>query len=157
MTKKENVAVSETAIPAPPVEAIVPITQEDLNTWYKLVETLEKVKTQENELRKKIFKFYFPHPVEGTNTAPLSGGWVIKGQHKINRKPDEALLSAQKEDLKAAGIPVDMLFKYKPELAVPIYRTLTEEQLKLVNAVIIIRDDGTPQLEIVKPKRASGG
>ena len=156
MTKKAQAAVeSPTAIPAPPVEAIVPITQEDLNTWYKLVEALAKVKEQENELRKKIFKFYFPNPVEGTNTAPLSGGWVIKGQHKINRKPDEALLAAQKEDLKAAGIPVDMLFKYKPELAVPIYRTLTEDQLKMVNAVIVIRDDGTPQLEIVKPRRAS--
>lgn len=134
---------------AKPVEQA---TQEDLNLWYKLQEELGRLKIQEMDLRKKIFGSYFTEPVEGTNTAPLTEGWVLKGQYKIDRKPDEALLTTLSPVFKEKKIPVKELIIYKPELALRVYRTLSEEERVIFDQCLVIKP-GSPALEIVKPKR----
>jgi len=134
---------------AMPVEVV---SQEDLETWYKLQEQLEKIKAQEMELRKKIFTAYFPNPVEGTNSAPLTEGWVLKAVYPIRREPEQAALEVLKEELRAKGIPVDNLIKYKPELVTAMYRQLTDEQRNLFDQVLVIKP-GSPQMEVMLPKR----
>lgn len=128
------------------------VTQDDLNHWFELTKQLENVKKQEMDLRKKIFAFYFQHPKEGTNTAPLTDGWVLRGQYKIDRKIDEATLLTLAPMLREKGVPVDSLVKYKPELATTVFRTLTLDQLKLFEQVMVSKP-GSPSLEIVLPKR----
>lgn len=128
------------------------VTQEDLNTWYTLQKELERVKTAELEMRKKIFAAYFANPKEGTNTVPLSEGWVMKGMHKINRSVDIALLTTHAAMLNEQQVPVDALLKYKPELVTAAYRALTDEQRKLFDLVLDIKL-GTPALEVVLPKK----
>lgn len=134
------------AMPAPVV------TQEDMNLWYKLQDELSKIKAAELELRKKIFAGKFINPTEGTNTVPLSDGWVLKGQYKIDRKVDEALLVTLEPILKQNKIPVKELINYKPELALRNYRDLSDEQQAIFDQVLVIKV-GTPSMEIVKPKR----
>ena len=64
------------------------VSQAEMEEWYTLTEQLVTLKEREMELRKKIFAANFPNPKEGTNTVPLTGGWVLKGQFKIDRKVD---------------------------------------------------------------------
>lgn len=128
------------------------VTQEDLNLWYKVQEELSNLKIVEMDLRKKIFAGKFKDPKEGTNTVDLSEGWVLKGQYKIDRKVDEALLVTLTPLLKENKIPVKDLVNYKPELNLRNYRTLNEEEMKIFDQVLVIKP-GAPALEIMKPKR----
>jgi hypothetical protein len=129
------------------------VTQEDLNTWNTMQEELGKLKSAESLLRAKIFKAAFPNPVEGTNTYPLSQGWVLKATYPISRKVDETLLIAMAPELRAAGIVVDDLVRVKPELTVGVYKKLSKEHRAFFDRVLEIKP-GSPQMEIVLPKRA---
>jgi hypothetical protein len=134
------------------IPAVV-ITQEDLNMWDELNKQIGKLKAAEMLLRMKIFHTLFPTPVEGTNSLPLTEGWVIKAKYPISRKvlADVALTAAA--HLREAGIRFDELVIYKPELAVGEYRKLTAEQCVLFDQILEVKP-GSPQLEIVLPKRA---
>jgi hypothetical protein len=125
-----------------------------MNLWYELQKQLEIVKTQEMALRKKIFAAHYPNPVEGTNTVPLTDGWVLKANYPITRKVDKALLSNHVARLRTLGIAMDDLIDYKPELVLPFYRRLTDEQMKAFDEILIIKP-GSPALEIVLPKSAA--
>ena len=137
------------------------VTQKDLEAWYKLQENLRAVKAAEMLLRTKIFKGMFKEPVEGTNSIPLEGGWVLKGKRTINREIDGAALQAnmaidpatQMSRLSANGIHVEQLVKWVPELVTKTYRILSEEQVKIFDECLIIKD-GSPALEIVLPAAA---
>lgn len=128
------------------------VTQQDLVNWYEMNEQLRKLKAAEQLLRQKIFKGKFPDAQEGTNSYPMEDGYVLKGKRVINRDVDDAAFKAMHEDLVKAGVPTDMIVKYKPSLATSVYRELTAEQRNLFDSVLIIKD-GMPGLEIVKPKR----
>lgn len=128
------------------------VTQADLDKWHELNEQLKKIKGEEITLRLKIFKGMFHNPVEGTNSIPLAEGWVLKGKHTINRSIDIGALSALREEFTKAGIHTDEVVKYKPELKIAAYRTLTEEQRHLFDQALVVKD-GSPALEIVLPKR----
>jgi hypothetical protein len=140
------------------------LTNEDLIKWSNLATELALVKAQEMALRKRIFKFCFTAPKEGTNklidaiakALGIADGWVLKGNYKLNRKIDDAVLKALENDFKEKGIRVSEVIKWKPELSVSEYRTLTEEQRKFFDQCLIITP-GSPELEIVLPKRASKG
>lgn len=129
------------------------VTKADLEEWYTLQAELSVIKEKEQTLRMKIFKGMFHDPVEGTNTTDLADGFVIKGKRVINRTVDEAAFKASIEELASNGIPTDEIIRYKPELAVSVYRKLTAEQMHLMDTVLIVKD-GMPGLEIMKPKRA---
>lgn len=129
------------------------VSQEDLAEWYRLQEELKKVKASEMLLRQKIFGAYFPSPTEGTNSAPLADGWVLKGKHTINREIDPGAFGAMKEQFAEAGIAADSMVQYKPSLVLKEYRTLTEEQRQLFDRALIVKP-GSPALEIVLPAKA---
>lgn len=138
------------------------VTQKDLEDWYKLQDELRKIKAAEMLLRQKIYKGLFKEPVEGTNSIPLGAGWVIKAKRVINRDIDLASLqvnsaveeATKQSRLSLAGITVEKLIKWKPELVTKEYRNLTEEQVKIFDECLIIKD-GSPGLEIVLPAKAA--
>jgi hypothetical protein len=141
--------IAEPVVLAPVIEQA---TQDDLNEWWRMSQELDKLKAEEMQLRKKIFATYFRAPVEGTNTVPLSAGWVLKAAYPITRKVDVPLLTNLGLELAKQGLPMDSLIKYKPELSVTDYRKLSDEQRKLLDQVLDIKP-GSPQVEIVLPKR----
>lgn len=128
------------------------VTQADLEQWYRLQEELAAMRKSEMLLRLKIFGHYFPDPKEGTNSADLSDGYVIKGKRTINREIDKGGLLAMTPQLAEAGIPLAELVDWKPSLVLRQYRGLTAEQTHLFDQCLIVKD-GAPALEIMKPKK----
>jgi hypothetical protein len=130
------------------------VTQKDLELWYEMDKQIKALKGQEMLLRLKIFKGKFVDPKEGTNSVDLPDGFVLKGKRTINRDVDAAALATLREQFRDAGINVDELIRYKPELKVGEYRTLTAEQMLIFDQALVIKD-GAPALEIMMPKRRS--
>jgi hypothetical protein len=129
------------------------VTQADIEQWYKLKAELGRVKSAEALLRMKIFKGYFPEPVEGTNRATLGGGYDLKATHAINREVDPGTVTTMADAFRAAGMVMEDLVRWKPELSVTAYRKLNADQTKLFDQCLIIKP-GSPQLEVVKEKGA---
>lgn len=129
------------------------VTVQDLHAWYEMQEQLKKLKAAEMLLRKKLFGHYFAAPKEGTNTAPLADGWVLKGKHTITRDVDLGALTTLTPTLHERGIRVDQLVQYKPSLVMLSYKTLTEEERCFFDQVLIVKP-GSPALEIVLPAKA---
>lgn len=109
-------------------------------------------------LGKKIFKFYFPNPKEGTNKADLKDGTgaQLKAVHVIGRTVELGSLDALRSAIRTEGsnlpkLPIADLIKYKPELVIGEYRKLTEEERCIFDQCLIIKP-GSPQLEITIPK-----
>lgn len=121
-----------------------------LERWYRLNEELKRIKAEEIQLRKKLFSQYFGNPVEGTNTAPLQGGYVVKGVHKINRKVSETALLAVKKRKGMAAV-AKACITYEPKLVKKEYNKLTEAQRAIFDNALIITD-GAPSLSVVLPK-----
>lgn len=146
------------------------VTAADLARWYQLQKDLARIKSEEALLRSLVFKAFFPVPAEGTNSVPLNDGTgaVIKAQHVINRAVDvgsfdalraaqTAAIEAEKTDgviANAPKLPFDKLVKWKPEVAITEYRKLTAEEQLYFDQCLVIKP-GSPQLEIVIPKRAT--
>lgn len=138
------------------------VTQDDLTKWYQLQEQLKAVKASEMLLRTKIYKGLFVEPTEGTNSVPLSEGWVLKAKRTIQRDIDLAAFQAlatldqetQQSKFSEVGIAPELMIKWKPELVIKAYRTLTPEQLAIFDQALIIKD-GSPALEIVLPASAA--
>lgn len=133
-------------------------TLADISAWFKLKLKLGEYKIAEAAARMRIARGYFAKPHEGTNNFELSeigdtAGGVLKLTHSIERKVDEAVLTQKEfqEEWKKQKIP-NTLIKWKPELSISQYRVLTEEQRKLVDTCLIVRD-GSPQVDIKIPKR----
>ena len=138
------------------------VTQEDLTKWYQLQQQLAAVKASEMLLRTKIYKGLFVEPKEGTNSVPLSEGWVLKAKRTIQRDIDLAAFQAlatldqetQQSKFSEVGIAPELMIKWKPELVIKSYRVLTPEQLAIFDQCLIIKD-GSPALEIVLPAAAA--
>lgn len=141
---------------APEVTAIVKpeeaVSGADVAKWYNLQKQLAQVKDEEMALRNKIFKGLFKDPVEGVNKFPLSDGWILNADRTINRKVLEDILTTMSPKLREAGINPEVLVKWEPELSITEYRKLTEDERKLFDQVLEIKD-GSPQMKIVLPKR----
>jgi hypothetical protein len=122
-----------------------------LYRWYEVQQKLAEVKDEEAKLRKEVFGLYFPTPVEGTNTAPLPEGWVLKGVYKINRKVDEEeLLNVSKK--KGMAEVIKNTINYKPSLSLTEYKNLPDNTRKILDNALIATP-GTPSLEVALPKR----
>lgn len=116
---------------------------------------LAALKEQELDLRLKLFSGAFPNPKEGTNTWKLPDGRELKGKHVVNRKIDEASLAVTLQAMRDAGVAnADQLVRYKPELSKSEWNTLSDE-MKLLFSPAVIATPGTPQFEVVVPKRAA--
>lgn len=139
--------------------------------WYRLAQQAGEIKTAEMDLRKELVAHYFPKGLkEGTNEADLPEGWVIKAKGTVNRKIDEPAKDAIAKEL-AEKYKVDLgdFIKYKPDLDLPVYRELIKlaqmspegskeraDRMAIVNLInqALIITDGSPGLEVVKPKKA---
>jgi hypothetical protein len=131
--------------PFDPVAALV--------QWNEMQEQMKKLKVAEMALRKQLFTHYFPTPKEGTNTAPLSAGWVLKGGYPIERTVDIGAFNAGKELFAENGIAADSMVEFKPSLKKPEYNTLTAEQKNLFDRCLVVKP-GSPSLKIVLPVKA---
>ena len=126
------------------------VTQEDMFKWYELKLLLAKTKSAEMLLRKKIFEFFFPEPVEGTNTAQLENDFLLKGGFAYDRQIDEAAWAAISKKLVKAGVKTpDVLVHWKPSLVKSEYDKLTEAQRHIMDQALVIKES-SPSLEIVK-------
>lgn len=145
--------------------SVTAVTAAELAEWYALQERMRNDKATEAMLRSRIYAYFFPKAkageegTEGTNNYPLNDGTgaVLKADRKVDRKVDEAALDAYKASSKEEGsnlpkLPWNKLIRYKPELAVGEYKKLTAEERTACDQVLIIKD-GSPQLEIVIPKK----
>lgn len=130
---------------------LVTVTQEEFNEWYTLKQQMETIKEREAELRKKIFSAYFAEAHEGTNKLELQGGYKLNGKRVISRTIDKGAMVSLTPELQAAGIRLDDIVEWKPSLKLSMYRKLSEEQTKLFDQILVIKD-GMPGLEIVAPK-----
>ncbi len=134
-------------------------TQEEMFRWYELQQKLATLKQEEHFMRLRLFKHYFPAPVEGTNTFALDDGYELKGKHVIDRKVDKAALTTLTPKLIELGVSVDGLIKRDPELITSAYRPLQKDtselgkkKLNLFDQCLIIKP-GSPQLEVVLPAK----
>lgn len=124
-----------------------------LKEWEVCKEILDRVKELELDNRLKLFAGAFPNPKEGTNTHKLPDGREIKGQHVVSRSIDEAALPAVLDQLRALGVAnTDALVRWKPELAKREWNDLSGEN-KLVFSPAVIARPGTPQFDVITPKR----
>lgn len=149
------------------MSALIPerqVTLEILSEWYSLKEQLDTIKNKEIVLRQFIAKALFCEPVEGTNTYDLkqlndTTGAVAKVTHTINRAVKEDLLEELEKsqalpDNNMPKLDLKKLVKWKPEVSIKEYRTLTDEERHLFDQVLVIKP-GMPGLEIMIPKRNS--
>lgn len=120
--------------------------------WYTLSEKLAEIKAEELALRKEIFGEAFPAPIEGSkeNKMPLAQGWILQGDHKINRKVDEAVVRTLHTGNTAPLI--DRCFNFKPSLILKEFKALEDSDLNLL-ADAVTETPGTPGLKVVLPKR----
>jgi hypothetical protein len=124
-----------------------------LDAWEQVSLLLALVKDCETDMRLRLFQGAFANPKEGTNTHNLPDGRAIKGQYKINRTINADVLAATLAALRERGVAnTDALVRYKPELAKSEWNSLSDE-MKLLFSPAITATPGTPQLEVVIPKR----
>jgi hypothetical protein len=139
-----------------------------LAQWYALQERMRQDRATEAMMRSRIYETHFPDAkaglpgTEGTNNYELNDGTgaVLKAKRTVDRKVDEPALDAYKAASKEEGsnlpkLPWNKLVKYKPELVKAEYNKLTAEEQAACDQVLIIKD-GSPQLEIVIPKKRGG-
>jgi len=145
--------------------ALIPereVTVEHLKEWYAVKEELDKLKNKEIVLRQFIVAGLFPDPQEGVNTYPINDGTgaVAKATHVLNRtvqlEPLEELGKALETDNNLPKLDLNKLIKWKPEVALKEYRTLTDEERNLFDQILVIKP-GMPGLEIMIPKKGSTG
>ena len=126
-------------------------TKKDLEQWYELQKQISELK-KETLLRQKIFGYYFEDAKEGTNTFDLQDGFLLKGKRVVNRTLDYGVFQANVERFRNIGITPEDLVRMKPELELKAYRNLSDDQRKLFDECLVIKD-GMPSLEIVENKK----
>jgi hypothetical protein len=134
------------------------VTVEHLKEWFILKQQLDEMKGKEVVLRQFIFNGLFTNPTEGINKHDVNDGTgaVVKGTHVINRSVQieelEKLEESLKNDSNLPKLDLEKLVKWKPEVSIKEYRTLTDEQRHLFDQALVIKP-GMPGLEICIPKR----
>lgn len=134
------------------------VTLAHLKEWYEIKQQLDELKNKEVVMRQFITAGLFPEPTEGTNTHPLNDGTgaVAKMTHVINRKVDEDLYDELEKSLQTDNnlprLDLTKLVRWKPEVSIKEYRTLTEEERHLFDQALVIKP-GMPGLDIMIPKK----
>lgn len=142
----------------PPV-FVTPEIQEMITAHYLLeteIASNDKLwkdkKTQERELRQKIIACLWPAThYEGTQRIELGSKWHLKGNVKIDRKVDEALVVPVEHELMQASVSITGLFPRKPTLSLSAYRGLTAEQ-QLIAKKAFTETPSSPTIEYEAPK-----
>lgn len=120
-----------------------------LDEWEKAQANAKAWAAKENDLRRQLFAGAFPNPKEGVNNHLLPDGRKIKGTHKIQRKIDEAAIAVTLQEMRNRGVAnADDLVRYKPELSITAWKTLSDE-MKLVFSPAVVSSPAMPTLEII--------
>lgn len=129
-------------------------TRADLDKWYEAKQNLDGWKAEEARLRILCADTFIPvdERKEGVNNLPIDNGFVLKVEHTLNRKLNEAEYEANRVEFKKLGIPRDIVVDL-PEFKLKPYRMLTPVQVEAFDVCLIVTP-GMPQMSIVKPKRA---
>src|SRR5690606_30868800 len=115
-------------------------------------------KAREIELRNKLITKVFKTGIVpvGTTNVVLPEGWVLKLQGKENIRVDEALVGQTRQLIEEkvnsgeiTGFTFDEVIKYKPDLSLTGFNSLTDEQQHLVRNCLISRP-GQAAIEITK-------
>ena len=123
-----------------------------LSEWEENKRMAEHYAALEKDQRALLFAGAFPNPVEGTQRHQLPDGRVIVGQHKVNRRIDEAALTVTLQALREQGVAnADQLVKYKPELAKREWNSLSPD-MKLIFSTAVIATPGSPTIEVQAAK-----
>lgn len=145
------------------LEEVVAVTPADLVLWFRKKAQLAKLKGEEAMLRSRIFKFYFPAPIEGSkhNKVPLNDGTgaILQADYVINRTVDEQQLEALSAAIFEDGsnlpqIDLTKLVKWKPELVKTEYSKLSDAEKLVFDRCLVVKP-GSPQMEIKIPKSAT--
>lgn len=121
-----------------------------LREWQEVSEKLDDLKAREKDLRVELFSGAFMSPTEGTNKHKLPDGRVFVGKYTVNRYVEAATIDDTLNRLREMGVGnTDELIRYKPELAIREFRSLSDEA-KLVLSESVTARPGTPQIEIRK-------
>jgi hypothetical protein len=123
-----------------------------IDEWADLKARADKLKDEENVLRRAIANTFFSDKEEGSATMKLGDGRSLGATFKINRTVSAEELQVLTPAFHEVGIPVDGLIKWKPELVVSAYRKLTDAQRAEFDQVLTIKE-GMPSLEIREPKK----
>lgn len=121
-----------------------------LPEWYEVQQKLKKLRAYEIQLRNKIFGVLFPNWVEGVNRIVLPDQYRLKAECELSRKVIEELLDSHKTAFRKAKIKSEELIEWKPHLILKGYRVLTEDQRKVFDEVLEIKES-TPSLSIEPP------
>lgn len=138
--------------------------------WWKLKNELDSVKEREMQARILCTNLFFASPEQGTNSAVLAPGYVLKATFGVNISlPGNDEVDLAVDEIKAVGdygefIAAD-IFKWKPSLSVTTYNKVknnakfTDDEIanqakaikSIVERVITIKP-ATVALEYVQPK-----
>lgn len=128
------------------------ITEEDLKKWEDLKKEKASITFQESVLRKRIIKYFFPAPKEGTNKTDLGTGRGLKLTHKLDRSIDIAMLTNLAPQFRELGGNIDEVVEAKPVLRTANYRKLPDN-LKVIFEQCIETKPASPQLEFYDVKK----
>lgn len=155
-------------MPPTPKEAVITM---DLNErdkliidWQEADEKRIKALAAELELRNKCFAFLFPNAEVGTNTYELGKGYEVKGVRKLNynlangQGQTEAALDEIAKLGNEGQFIAERLVGWTPKLSLYEYKKLepdnnpTHKRIKEIIDGVLTITDGTPTLEVKKPK-----
>lgn len=123
--------------------------------WWKTQRELENLKKAEAHSRKEVVEACFADAKVGTNNLPLGAGYTLKAvvrqNYAVNKDEDGSYTKLTQVLAQLPSATALALVRWKPELSVTAYKSLTAEEQKLVNSVITITD-GAPSLEMAEPK-----
>lgn len=140
--KKTNTAAAGATLPA-----LAPEVKAKIAKRAQIQEWLKTGKSEEMELRTELATLFVPTPREGTNNVQ-GQGFAVKLTHKVTRTLDEAALDAVMPQLPEHLRIVGHLISYKPVFSMDVYRTLTDDERKIFDQALTIKD-GAPELEII--------
>jgi len=124
--------------------------------WIRLDADLRSLKREEAEKRAELVLAAFPGGLaEGTNTAEISGGYVVKAVARSTPKLDADLVRAALGKLAALGeagaLLAGRLIKWKPDLSLSEWKKLDPKHRKLFAASIVFGELGFPTIEVREP------
>lgn len=123
------------------------VTQADMTEWYNLKMQLAKIQAAERLLRAKVVKGMFPNLKEGTTRKGIGDGYELVAEMSLDRKVDEPLFDALKQQFLERKIPIDLLVNYKPQVSVKSLKALPAEERKIFEQCLVIKE-GSVSLKI---------
>lgn len=152
--KKESVAPVKSSNVARTVgleeKELLEVLEDWRLTMLEIVAFKDTVK-KEKELRQALVGMLLEDPSEGVNNCLLPGNWVLRVNHKIDRKIDEEVIQDVAVELRDLGVNADTLVEWKPSVKLATYRELPEEAALVFDQALTIKP-AFPSVELLPPK-----